>query len=176
MNPFQRAMHALIQEYVDRQQLVIACIQDYRPYLLAPNSETYQRLSKMSPRRRSIGRWGSEREWHYYFHGIGCCLSHTITQEPIEWDAMLSDEDRPHKERFNAGWFENWVKWYIHKHDDKVASIIRDVLEDRRKNLTRTPFIPNSLDELVELGVLRFHPVSTARYELLTRRGHQSRG
>jgi hypothetical protein len=97
------AVYLLVERFVQRQQLPLEVIREFRPYWV---DSTKHRPSKKYASATGTGYWGENNEWRYYLHGVGCRLIHTITGEPVDWDA--SD---PY--RFDPYWFVEWLSWFL---------------------------------------------------------------
>ena len=111
--PGQSVLVLLIAEYVGRQELVLDVMRDYRPDWLAKDRAERQRIQEGMKRPPSSGRWDADRDWRFWFHGIGCQLVHTVTREPIEWDLTTDEDGNPLVSSFDGGWFLNWLQWRV---------------------------------------------------------------
>lgn len=133
----EQSMYELICRFTSRQNLVFQVLKELRPrILISTGAITGENLEKSL--RFNIpqsGYWGTNQEWKYFIHGLGCKLVHTTTEEPIEWNA-------PDVKAFDKYWFVNWIKWYL-----KQPSEVH--------NLTSKPVNPNGLDEFIDLGLLK---------------------
>src|SRR5260221_9955628 len=119
----QSAMLGLVQQYVNRQQIVSEVIHQLRPDLVMLSEhvlseqtvwtqewqewlerfEQQQKLVASIPQR---GYWGPNQEWLYFFHGGGCKLVHVLTGEPINWNL-------PDLDRFDKFWFLEYLNWLL---------------------------------------------------------------
>jgi hypothetical protein len=109
MKPSETALHLLTQEYVNRQDLVRQIMFDVRPDILARfdknvSPDHLYELAAQYLHYPQRGFWGTDTEWEYYFHGHGCRIVNTISQEPIEWDA-------PDIWQFDRYWLLNYLQW-----------------------------------------------------------------
>ncbi|MBC7812315.1 MAG: hypothetical protein H7175_14260, partial [Burkholderiales bacterium] len=107
-------------------------------------------------RKPAVGLWGENQEWEYLLHGGGCRLTHTVTQERIEWDAS-------NLRRFDRGWFVNHLKWRLDQPvEDESVSVFKAWYEDVASSKPKVN--PSSrplhdavfplLEELAQLGLL----------------------
>jgi hypothetical protein len=118
LDAVQMAFLSLVRRFVERQKLVYAVMEQMRPDKLmfvrmyeqqaAPPSEeeerAYLNYALQYAGNPQGGFWGRNNEWMYYFHGGGCRLIHTITGEPIDWDA-------PDVNRLDRFFFVDYLKW-----------------------------------------------------------------
>jgi hypothetical protein len=79
-----------------------------RPMELFPEGSTLYRVSQQAEAVRvpQTGIWNDHEgnTWHYYLHGGGCRLTHTITGEPIDWDCPNPLTFDPWFFRFHLAW------------------------------------------------------------------------
>lgn len=159
MNSIQLAVHSLVSSFVQRQKLVLAALSEIRPDLLDMVGEKRVRPTKEYIKLTQSGYWGEDKEWRYFIHGRGCRLIHTVTKEPIEWDA-------PDVQRFDPYWFVNWVDWLLTQEDkSEHIRIIKTQCKDQHNEDVKT-LVFNVLDQLQQAGVLLLHPDRTNQYEL----------
>ena len=87
----QSAVLALVQQYVNRQQLVSAIIHELRPDLVImseQNERTLAWLERLKEQQGLVastpqkGYWGANQEWKYFFHGGGCGLIQVLPENP----------------------------------------------------------------------------------------------
>jgi hypothetical protein len=150
-------VYSLVTRFVQRQKLALAALSEIRPDLLGGPGKPV-RPSKEDIKSTQSGYWGRDKEWRYFLHGRGCRLVHTVTGEPIEWDA-------PDVQRFDPHWFVNWLNW-LRAQKDTSEAIRMIETEGKERNMDVQILILNVLDELGQAGVLRLHPDRTNRYEL----------
>jgi len=166
MNSIQLAVHSLVSSFVQRQKLVLAALSEIRPDLLDMVGEKRVRPTKEYIKLTQSGYWGEDKEWRYFIHGRGCRLIHTVTKEPIEWDA-------PDVQRFDPYWFVNWVNWLLTQGDEnKIIPIIKSRIEEQTDGLRNLIF--DLLEQLQQLGALRYYPDRTNMYELVSPREFDS--
>ena len=158
MNALQSAVYSLVKLFVERQKIALAITKELRPHFFATTGEELRRPSKEYLRATYKGYWGKDHEWEYFFHGEGCRLIHTITQESIDWDS-------PDVQRFDPYWFAYWVEWWLRQNDDAVAQIIMSELNNQNDGLRNLLF--GVLKQLHQLEMLRFYPDRTNMYELI---------
>jgi uncharacterized protein DUF6896 len=146
------AMLSLIQQYINRQQLVSEVIHQLRPDLLMLSTQTewtpqrlelleqQQELVKSTPQK---GQWG---EWHYFFHGGGCRLVHVLTSEPINWDL-------PDLNCFDKFWFLEYLEWLLSQARlNNSAAILKSAFADYSGSFQAFTFLV--LEQLKVLGHL----------------------
>ncbi len=108
----------VILMYVERQAIVKTALQELCPeiieYKLTNDHDKYMDfLSTPHPNRRSSGFWGDQKQWDYFVHGFGCWLTHTITGEPIDWDAPDVNVFDYYKFERYAIWFNNLTGYFL---------------------------------------------------------------
>jgi hypothetical protein len=167
LTTFQAAVYSLIERYVVRQALVRDAMNDLRPDLLvvAGDKGSYEHLIQMTKRYSHVpqsGQWGNDKEWRYFIHGRGGRLTHTITQEPIEWDA-------PDIHTFDGFWFLNYLQWLLHQDTgDKNISAIKIRLSSNPETSLQD-LIFDILNQLVQKGLLaRPDPSNPNKYTTFT--------
>jgi hypothetical protein len=100
LDAVQAAFLTLVRRFVERQKLVYAVMEQVRPdklmfvrmyeqnvQLTEEEERAYVNFALQFAGNPQGGFWGRNNEWMYYFHGAGCRIIHTITGEPIDWDA-----------------------------------------------------------------------------------------
>jgi hypothetical protein len=123
----------LVLEYVSRQQLVADAISDLRPdrYFIASQPKLDIEIEiavLMAEKYKTVsqrGVWEKYGTWNYYFHGGGCRLTNTITNECLEWDT-------PDRQAFDRFWFMNWYKWLTQMNTEKYnlsESTLKEIFE-----------------------------------------------
>ena len=164
LNDLQTAVYSLVRKYVARQELVRDALSELRPDLLmlAEGSISVEELIELAKRQAHVpqaGRWGKENEWSYFTHGKGCRLTHTITQEPIEWDAA-------DVQSFDRFWFVNYLKWRLDQdREDESISVLRSWLDGREEKLQGLIF--DVLNQLQVMGVtVHSNPLNRNRFAL----------
>jgi hypothetical protein len=112
-------MRRLIEQFIERQQLVALAMLDIHPGPLQM-AGTHILGIEIAPH---IGRWRQRQEteegfhynwqkgiwrgeWEHWAHGIGCRLTNIHTGERIEWDA-------PDLQAFDEHWFWNYLDWRV---------------------------------------------------------------
>ena len=142
LNAQQQQMVEYINLFLARQKLVFQALLDIRPGLLISvgilKPEDRPKHGSLS----DTGSWGENQEWKYFRHGLGLRLFHTVTEEPIEWNAS-------NEQTFDRYWFSNWLYWYS-QYDSKGKT-------EAIANIPKTEFresIFNILTELLEAKVL----------------------
>jgi uncharacterized protein DUF6896 len=149
LSDIQKAVLTLIQQFVERQKLVVQIVTELCPELLAiatgqlPTDKLLE-LMELFVSKPQIGYWGNHDEWRYFFHGGGCLLTHITTQEPIEWDA-------PILERFDRYWLVNWMEWSLTQ--KKEGEIIANLVSDTDKN-SLCMFVFDVLNQLEIMGAI----------------------
>lgn len=152
---FQIAVWTLLRRYVARQQLAADAMQQLRPDLwfqahqrewtvaLLVELKTMQTQVAGIPQK---GFWGEHDEWESFFHGGGCRLVHTLTGEPIDWDA-------PNLRRFDKFWFLNYLQWVlVHEPANSVHPTIQAEMDQDLNSMREFTF--SLLDQLQTLGFL----------------------
>ncbi len=100
------------------------------------------------PERPQSGVVPGLPEWEYYFHGIGCCLTHRMTGEGIDVDFFDA----------TAEWFD---LFFCVAH---LRSLAKPTFVEKRLIELHPSFstIRLSIDQLVSLGLLQRHPKGRA--------------
>ncbi|MBZ0318927.1 MAG: hypothetical protein K8L91_21105 [Anaerolineae bacterium] len=151
LNKLQSEIFSLLKAYIERQKIVLAALNDLKPYILptAQGSKQVKEILDLLEQSKDVpfrGNWGQNNEWFYYIHGYGCRLIHNDNKEPIEWDA-------PNINSVNVNWFINWLKWFIEmtkiedpvlselpKYEFSLDALVYSVLEElKQKNLIFGP-------------------------------------
>ncbi len=146
----------LIQRFVERQKLVLTAMQELRPNLLFLGSysgewtsdtiDEYRRATEKVAHIPQGGYWGDNNEWRYFIHGGGCRLVHTVTGEPINWDA-------PQVERFDRFWFRDYLEWlFDYEPANAAVTALRVALPQHNGDLQHLTF--TLLEQLHQLGKL----------------------
>jgi hypothetical protein len=147
----------LVKIFVERQQLVLAALLELRPgwpimyrFNQFTNEEEQVKAVMQTLSNPPSGLWGDENQWQYGTHGGGCLLVHTITGEPLEWDA-------PEVDVFDRYWFGDWVRWYAKtNHIESLVDVDNDTIHQ-------------ALLEMECKGLLgRGTPPIPARFRLIT--------
>lgn len=147
-----------------RQRLVLAVMREVRPDIVMRtrnegDPKLRAELTQKLCRTPQSGYWGEENEWKYFIHGIGCRLTHTITEELIDWD---SGDLR----RFDRHSFLLHLEWrLVSEANDEKLSDLRKVLRNSRDSLEQ--YVYPALDRLVNQGILG-EPDDHYRYVFLT--------
>jgi len=83
-----------------------------------------------------VGKWG--KDWKFFFHGGGCCITNLDTGEPIDWNG-------PDPQSFDPYFFIRHLEWrlshesrlpllqdYIQQHGSPlaIADLIKDLIAD----------------------------------------------
>ncbi len=164
LSNIQHAIFATILKYVERQKIALEAIIDLRPdiWILTSGENLNEELIKrteVSVHTPQSGHWGTGKEWSYFIHGLGIRLLHTITQEPIEWDA-------PDINTFDRYWFVNYVEWLLNQHsEEQTLSTIRTSLVKNGDTMQANIF--QILDQLVLAGILS-GPYKTNKYTVIS--------
>jgi hypothetical protein len=154
VNELQDAVHKLVTKFVERQAVVLDAMRDLRPDMILPpetknNPKLQSELRRKYAQDKGRGYWGTNDEWEYRLHGIGCHLTNTVTGEIIGWDLGSL-------KRFDGQWFVDYIEWLItHDESDSIKTIKANLKEIpvTRSELRSLTF--PILDELVELGLLK---------------------
>lgn len=108
-------MRQLVQQYINRQQLVALAMLEVHPTPLktmgshvlgveiAPYLDKWYEKIAINPNWQG-GIW--RYSWRHWARGVGCELVHINTGEPIEWDV-------PDLMAFDEIWFWNHLSWRI---------------------------------------------------------------
>lgn len=106
----QEAVYAVLQQFVERQKIVLVALQNLRPDFFMPPKDyprdEWQKLRCKYSQAPTTGLWGKHDEWAYRLHGIGCHLTHIETGEVIGWDVG-------NIKRFDMNWFADYLKWFV---------------------------------------------------------------
>lgn len=118
--PVQTAFHVLVERFVQRQSLVLDAMKELRPDLVQWAQgkimmQEWIEAMQEGEQPAQKGYWGKEDEWEYFLHGLGCRLTHTVTQEPLEWD--VGD-----LRTFDRFWFMHWLEWLLYQ-DTEIESV-----------------------------------------------------
>lgn len=163
VNNVQATVHSLIRKYIERQEIVREALSELRPdlLLLSKAGISPQELIEAAKRHTHVpqtGRWGEE--WLYTIHGKGCRLIHTVTQEPLEWDAG-------DVKSFDRFWFVNHLNWLLSQNiDEAPLSELKSRLSGSKSDLQRLVF--DALSQLEQIGlIVRSSPSNPNKYTLL---------
>lgn len=148
----QLIVYRLIKKYISRQQMVLAAITNLRPDILAfakgvINDEVLQMVEKYASVPQT-GYWDTTKEWSYFIHAGGCKLIHTVTHEPIEWDA-------PNVREFDRFWFMNYLVWWLGYSlpiDENSETDLKEWFDSNNKMLQGNVF--DAIDDLQSMGLL----------------------
>ena len=148
-------IHKLLAKFVDRQSIVLEAMRDLRPYIIMPieeqgTPELWSQLKRKYAQKDGRGYWGDNDEWAYRLHGIGCHLTHTITNEIIGWDVGSLRQ-------FDPNWFIDWLDWLI-GYDSESKEVLLLKQELGQDNINRDElraYIKSLLGELVDLEIIR---------------------
>jgi hypothetical protein len=145
----------LIQRYVERQTIVLTAMQQLSPHLFMRSYsgewtseivDQYRRAMEQVAHIPSSGFWGDNDEWQYSLHGGGCRLVHTVTGEPINWDA-------PKVERFDKFWFLDYLVWLLaNDPTDATVAVLQPIAPRDAASLREFTF--TLLEQLYQLGKL----------------------
>ena len=158
------AIYGLIHRFVQRQQLSLEVIREFRPYLV---DSTKRRPTKEYAPATNWGYWGQKNEWEYFLHGGGCRLTHTITGEIVDWDA-------PDLYRFDPYWFAGWLAWclsqtgsFLQPEEAKAVLIASALINEQNEDVFRKKVF-DVLEELHQQGKLLSFPDRTNKYKLIS--------
>jgi hypothetical protein len=157
------SVYFFIERFVQRQQLCLEVIQEYRPHFLDP---TKHRPTKEYASATQLGDWGPNREWKYFLHGGGCRLTHTITGEMIDWDA-------PDLYRFDQYSFVIWLDWSLKQNlffrqpeEERAILTISAMINQQNERIFRKEIF-EVLEQLSQQGKLLSFSDRTNRYKLI---------
>jgi hypothetical protein len=92
------------------------------------------------------GYWGDNNEWQYFLHGGGCRLIHTVTGEPINWNATTV-------ERFDKFWFLDYLLWlFANDPTDAAVATLQPIAPHDAASMRDFTFV--LLEQLSQLGKL----------------------
>jgi hypothetical protein len=112
------ALRHLILHFIERQQIVIQAMIQFRPDLIRSFEidktlgieieAQYQYFLKNYLGNDDIFQGIWNKDWRYRLHGHGCKLENINTNEPLEWDAgdPLA---------FDLNWFGTHLDWRIQR-------------------------------------------------------------
>lgn len=147
----------LVEHFVRRQRLVLELIRDVRPHLL---SAAPVRPPKEVMAATSKGTWGSEGEWRFHMHGLGCKMVHILTGEPLDWQP-------PDLKRFDVYCFQAWLGWYWDQLDvEPDVKGLRQRLESKGGGTG----LKDALEHLAEGGALQRELPNGTTYVLQARK------
>ena len=156
-------IYLLIQQFVQRQQLSLEVIREFRPHLV---DSTKRRPSKEYASATQLGYWGKNNEWKYFLHGGGCRVTHTITGEIVDWDA-------PDLYQFDPYWFAGWLAWclsqpgsFLPPIDEKAVLTASALINEQNEDVFRKKIFV-VLEELHQQGKLLSFPDQTNKYKLI---------
>lgn len=144
------AIGNLLTYYVDRQQIVVAIMIEFRPDIIEglginkilniDITRQYQEWQVRIDGFSFAGIW--KNEWEYLFHGHGCRLIHKITKEPLEWNAG-------HPKSFYIGWFARHADWKLQtQKNEPDIEIYRSLKENKQLDVVFSHMI--ELDMLIK--------------------------
>jgi hypothetical protein len=140
------ALHEGIHHFIKRIELVRQAMSDLRPLMF---SDFDMRTASMDEgvefqRRLHTGPWSGvwydadQHEWNYVFHGGGCCLTHPVTGETIDWDVSKNGA-------FDKFFF---IRWLI----SLMCAERGDLNESQRNSIEKE--VRTAFDQLVTDGRL----------------------
>jgi hypothetical protein len=157
LNKIQQQIFVLIQQFLERQALVLEVLEDLRPDIVLQSrshnkKSTREYLLEIQKLRRQYskipnpGFWGENQEWEYYIHGLGCRLKHVITAEVIEWDL-------PDLNIFDSFWFIAYIEWLFKSNieDDNIQMVKEFQIKN---NLTLQEIIFPVLEQLENQNII----------------------
>jgi hypothetical protein len=150
LTPLQSILYGMIQTFCERQAIVLEAMRELRPDQVMQafgtgTPEERKELRLKSLRSVPVGLWGQNPEWEYFFHGRGCRLINTETNEKLQWD--LKDGNL---KRFDRSWFVDYLEWRItfdQKHADHV--LIHGWLIQQQEDWTPAKPLQGPLEELI---------------------------
>jgi hypothetical protein len=149
LNDVQQLILTLIQQFVERQSIVLEAMKDlyFDPGMwLDETPRSWSILSRQYSLKSPMGIWIKDSViWKYRLHGPGCDLVNQETGEPVQWDA-------PNLRRFDRYWFFNWIYWWIEQNQDQAVFTTMTVA-DRKTESFRT-YIFKELYQLETLGTI----------------------
>lgn len=156
LNSIQAAVYTLVVYYTHRQEQVRQIFEDLRPEWLefeaavscGEQDETVMEIAMRMKQNITppLGRWGTNREWHYQFRGKGCLLTHHHTREPIQWEM-------PHIYRFDRRWLTDHMYWLFNQaRGYNAAALFKARIASINGDLGG--FVDLVLDELIHMGKL----------------------
>ena len=163
----QSAIYRLLKRFVSRQVLALRAIEEMRPHfiLIAKRERPIEEiLTEMlneikRPQAPQSGYTGDNNEWEYFFHGGGCQLTHTVTQEIIDWDA-------PDVKTFDRFWFLNWLEWLLdYEATNEDAAIVQKAFDSY--NGTFREFVFEQIRQYEESGLIKRSGSSRNKYMLI---------
>lgn len=145
MDAVSSALLVLIKRYIERQLLVYDAVKQLRPYFFIMDTASALELIKaVKPfvGTPSMGYWGKNNEWRYLIHGNGCRLTHTVTEEPIDWDA-------PDPQAFDSWFFSIHLKWLFNQTtEDETVFRVKSAFEAQSKELDE--FVIAHINQLLQ--------------------------
>ena len=162
LNELETAIYTLIQQFIKRQEVVLEAMKDLRPdKVIRARGGDMKRASELTlqfyhERPSPIGYWGTNDEWAFYLHGMGCRLTHTITGEKLEWD--VGDLNR-----FDKNWFLNYVRWLLEQ--DTTNSAVK-IVKSQLKSSSRSEVFRLIFKTIRGINIL-VEDGSTHRYILI---------
>lgn len=99
--------------FVGRQQMVLRFLTE-----LGIRPEDMKGVAGWHGKSSQKGMWGTD--WHFFFHGGGCQLTHTKTGEPINWEG-------PDPAAFSTPSFIQHIEWRL-AHQTGLP-VLRDYVE-----------------------------------------------
>jgi len=149
------AILTLVQGYVERQAIVLTSMQQlHSPVFILSYSDEwtdelidqYRQAVEDAAHIPQRGYWGDNNEWQYFLHGGGCRLIHTLTGEPLNWDA-------PKVERFDKFWFLDYLVWLLTNDSTDTAVVVLQPEWPRDSDAQRE-FTFTLLEQLYQCGKL----------------------
>jgi hypothetical protein len=133
-SPIYLELYDALSHYLGRQSLVVAAVieQGVEP------ADLVKGIGGWRGKTVQIGQWGSE--WHFFFHGGGCRLTHQRTKEPIDWNG-------PDPNSIDPFFFITHLDWRLEQGHE--LPLLRQIA-DRNNPLK----VFNLIKELVEDGIV----------------------
>jgi hypothetical protein len=156
-NAFLASVHSLIKRFIGRQAVVLEAIRDLRPDWIIRaegriskefNKSGWQKFVLKYARSPQLGRWGTNNEWEYFLHGVGCRMKHTITGELLDWNLGSLRE-------FHKWVFIYYVQWSIEEAEDKDVLVIQLKLKDEAESKTLEKMLIEALNQLTDAGIVK---------------------
>jgi hypothetical protein len=159
-------VYKLLRQFADRQHIVLKIMEELHPdklyRLKTKDSEEVNAFFSLVVQCASVpqgGYWGENNEWEYFFHGWGCRLTHTLTGEPIEWDA-------PDLMAIDIYWFRNHLQWLLDQETDlELVVAFRELIGSDSNKLEA--LLAPIVQRLCEKGALLNDRMYYVRYTLL---------
>jgi len=128
-------LYDALAHFMGRQHLVVQAVidQGVNPAdLIKGAGGWYDKTSQ-------VGWWG--KDWKFFFHGGGCCITNLDTGEAIDWNG-------PDPQSFDPYFFVHHLEWRLSREAD--LALLRSYIQQRGNSLA----IADLIHDLIVDGII----------------------